>query len=131
VQSDKSERKRQLTFLVCGGLTTLVAAGVFVLAYWICGNWEIALALDYVCGTAVGYLLNRYLTFGAREVRTGASLAKYVVTAIIYFALHLLLMEVLVRRFEINVYLAFLAFFVILVMFYSAQKVWVFKHKPA
>ncbi len=112
-------------------MTTLIAAGVFVLVYWICENWEVALALDYVCGTMIGYLLNRHLTFSDRDLEIAVSFAKYVVTAIIYFSLHLLLMEVLVRRFEINVYVAFAAFFVILVMFYSAQKAWVFKHKPA
>ena len=132
MQSGKSERQRRLTFLFAGGITTLSAAGVFVLVFWAWDNRHAALALDYVWGTVVGYLLNRFLTFGDRGVRTAESLAKYVLSAVVYFALHWVLMEALVQGLAMNVYLAFtLSFFVALVCFYSAQKVWVFKHRPA
>ncbi len=132
MQSGKSERQRQLTFLVAGGITTVSAAGVFVLVFWLWDNRHAALALDYVWGAAVGYLLNRFLTFGDRTVRTVESLTKYVLSAVLYFVLHWVLMEALVRGLAMNVYLAFaLSFFAALVCFYSAQKVWVFRHRPA
>ncbi len=132
MQSSKSERKRLFTFVVCGGTTTLSAAGVFILVFWAWDNRHAALALDYVWGTVVGYLLNRFLTFGDRAVRTVKSLARYVLSAVLYFVLHWALMEALVRGLAMNIYLAFvLSFFAALVCFYSVQKVWVFNHKPA
>ena len=53
MRSDKSERVRQLTFLMCGGITTVTAAGVFFLVFSLSDNRHLALALDYMWGTII------------------------------------------------------------------------------
>lgn len=132
MQSDKSECVRQLTFLMCGGITTVTAAGVFLLVFSLSDNRHLALALDYVWGTIIGYLLNRFLTFNDWAVRIGESFTKYCFTAVGYFLLHWVLMEALVLGFAMNILMAFiLSFVAALAAFYSVQKIWVFKHKPA
>ena len=129
----KSERERQLAFLVCGGITTLTAAGVWFLIFWLCGSADLALVLDYVWGAVLGYLLNRRFTFSDRNVHGGKSFAKYVLSACVYFCVHWVLMTpLLIKGFGMYEPLAFaISFAAALVLFYSAQKAWVFKHDPA
>ena len=131
--TNKTERERRFTFLVCGGTTTLTAAGVWFLVFWICANEDLALVLDYVWGTFLGYTLNRRFTFGDRNVHGRKSFAKYTLSTCVYFAVHWVLMKpLLIIGFGMNKPLAFvISFAAALVLFYSAQKAWVFKHEPA
>ena len=129
----KSERERQLAFLVCGGITTLTAVGVWSLTFWRSGSADLALVLDYMSGGVLGYVLNRRFTFGDRNVHGGKSFAKYLLSTCVYFCVHWVIMTpLLIKGFGMYEPVAFAVSFVAaFVLFYLAQKVWVFKHDPA
>ena len=78
-------------FLLAGGISALVN----LVGAW-CYRWlledtffyfEISVALGFSLGTAISFVLNKYVTFRAHDANTSAQLAKFILVALVSIGL--------------------------------------------
>jgi putative flippase GtrA len=122
---------RQLAvFVIVGGTNTAITYLIYAALVCLGLHYNVALALDYVVGTAFGYFLHRRWTFG-HSGRHAESLSKFVASCIGVFFLNLALLNAIEWTGFVGplvgqmVALALSAVFAFLV-----QKLWVFRPVP-
>ena len=73
-------------FITVGMVVTIFGYGLYILLVQSGFHYQFALALDYIFGVFIGYILNRYWTFASSK-KNRLSFIKYVMIYIgIYFS---------------------------------------------
>lgn len=81
-------------FLVVGGLSTVLNLGLAAALVWGLGlRASFASGIGYVAGVALGYLLNKAITFGAGATKHSTVLLPYLLVYAISFAISFGLIE--------------------------------------
>lgn len=114
-------------FVSVGTFNTLFCYLFYILLVKLGLHYNFSLALDYLLGILIGYLLNRHWTFVAHgKPRFG--LFKYLLTYIGAFSLNVIVLSFLVE-FEIlgPVVGQIVAFGVVTILTFLLQNYWVFK----
>ena len=115
-------------FLIVGGINTgLMWLLYLFLVLVIDWHYTVALAVDYVCGILLGYVMNRYWTF-ASHGRQINSFPRYALTYVVLFFFNLLLLGLLVEMDLLGpVTGQLVAFSVVTVCSFVSQNYWVFR----
>lgn len=87
---------RLFKFAFVGGFNTVVTYVLYLVLLELGLHFNLALALEYVFGIVLGYVLNRVWTFSDRKTGTRA-FHKYVVTYLAVFAINFALLNAIVR----------------------------------
>ena len=127
LSTDPAELRRLAKFVVAGALNTCVCYALFAalihLARW---HHDAALAADYAAGIAVGFVLQRSMTFGRGGAFLG-TLGRYAATYLAVFVANLLALDLLVRVLRVDPLVAQAACLAVMtVASYVLQKRWVF-----
>ena len=98
-------KRREVRFLIVGGINTVVGYSVFALLVFIGLQYLIANTLATIIGVANSYLWNRLFTFKSK----GKAMSEIVRFSLVYVAsycISMLFLYLIVGRLGINVYIA-------------------------
>ena len=122
-------RDKIVKFLIVGGTNTLLMYLLYLGLIYLGMHYGLALALDYVCGVLLGYILNRHWTFASHGKQIN-SFPRYVLTYVGVFAGNMALLVLFVESGLLGPELGqLIAFGLVTVMSFILQNAWVFK-KP-
>ena len=86
-------------FLLAGAANTAINYSLFVLLVYVGVHYNIALAIEYICGICLGYVLNRYWTFSATISSTTGmrkGFSRYIALYLAVFGLNAVLLNAFV-----------------------------------
>jgi putative flippase GtrA len=115
-----------LNFLVVGMITTIGGYAFYAVLIVSGVNYAVALTLEYLAGTAYGFLMNKRWTFKVQG-ESGQQAWRYFALYGLIFLLNMTLLMLLVERWALGPYLAqiLLLGFLTLLSF-VVQKRWIF-----
>ncbi|MBT5399835.1 GtrA family protein [bacterium] len=114
-------------FITVGMVVTIFGYGLYILLVQSGFHYQFALALDYIFGVFIGYILNRYWTFASSK-KNRLSFIKYVMIYIgIYFS-NVVLLSIVVEMTTFGpIFGQFISLGVVTLLSYLVQNNWVFK----
>ena len=77
MERDKIKRREVLRFLVGGGSAVMTDYMAYVFLLHMGIDMSVSKAVSYVCGAAVGFVINKYWTFGS-SVFSKMEIARYI-----------------------------------------------------
>ena len=104
--SSAALKRREVVFLVVGGINTAVGLLVFALLYWLLGDvlhYMGALVLAYVFGTCTAFFLHRRYTFQVEEGSVLVDFVRFSMVQGLALALNAVFLPVLVESLGIPV----------------------------
>lgn len=129
-------------FLIAGGSNTAITFTLYALLVHNGINYNLALAVTYVLGIVLGFLINRVWTFASNGADSSESIlgseqkpvhtqfGLYILVYALIFVVNFSILNLLVQAFQLDPIISQLfAIAVSTVCSYVLQKSWVFKHK--
>ena len=95
--------RKEVRFIVVGGVNTLVGYGVFAAAIFTHAHYFVAQICSTVVGMTCSYLLNKYFTF-RQPGRSGGEILRFVLVYLASYLVNLLILWWLVGRLGMNAY---------------------------
>ena len=118
-----------IRFLIIGSLNALISYGIFAISVFIIGEsyYQLCVFLQWALSSVISYLNQKFFVFGTKGNYIKEYLKCCTTWALSYF-LNVIILEIFVRFFIKNVYIAqFTALFTVSVVTYMLFKCFAFK----
>lgn len=121
---------KHFKYITIGGITFLAYTFGLYIAYTIFGlPYPIAVALSYVCATAIHFFANRSFTFSAQKMSPKNQLIPYLSVAFLNYLIQIFTIYLLFVKCSFNFYVStFISILVTILIGYTLLDKWVFKN---